>query len=162
MGRLIASVIRDLVLVLAGAAALLALLQKFISRPGKGTGGKSKGAGGLWGDPEAAAEGDEGLEATLPRGSRRRAVATLYVKLLDKLGRLGLRRSESQTGREFALSLERTVAPCPAELRELTAFFEDVRYGGLEPTEEELTRFKEISQRALKDMKRAQANLRTP
>lgn len=156
VGRRVAAIVRDLVLVLAAAAALLMLLQKLIARPARGSGPKRNlREGGLWGDPEAAQGADEAIESALPRGSRRRALVSLYVKFLDKLSGLGLRRSETQTGREFALSLERTLAPCPPEVRELTAFFEDVRYGGLEPSDEQVARFKDAFRRALKDIKRS-------
>ena len=69
------------------------------------------------------------------------AARRLYFEMLDTASGRGVERRPMETPLELVPRINRTIGgPVPAEI---TRVFDDVRYGALEPPEEELRRLRE-------------------
>ncbi|HLX61442.1 MAG TPA: transglutaminase domain-containing protein [Planctomycetota bacterium] len=76
-------------------------------------------------------------------GSRSRAAVAFYNDLLQALSRRGFARQPGQTPREFAASVLRKGGEAFAPVREVTAIFEAVRYGGGDLEQDEFNRLQD-------------------
>ncbi len=127
----IARILRDLLIVLAAAGLIGAIIALFLRLRRGREGGTRQGAVVVdehYLDEEGLAE-LAGMTATGGRHPRRRRVVEIYGEFLDRLARLGFKRSPAQTATEYAAYLGERLALVPKGVHTLTDLFQSARYG---------------------------------
>lgn len=146
-GKVLVEIIRDLAVILL-AGILGAVILRVVSRARRG----KKDTDPQWASPglatgESMADAEGALAASVPSGTARHKLVMIYVGLLKALAKLGFTRKPQQTPREFASSLE------SPDLLGLTRLFEDARYGGAEPSGDELDAGRRLADSAEDDLR---------
>lgn len=149
-------ILRDLLIILCGAAVLVAIavavlrIRRARAEHRRGTG---QVAEERYLDEEAPAE--EPARRPAGRMTHRRRIVEIYGEFLARLARIGLARHPSQTAVEFASYLGEQLAPVPGGVHRLTGLFTRARYAEGDLTSEDVGGAESAMRESTAEAKRA-------